>query len=166
MKLKKIMTIIMLGTVLMSSVPVSAAENELRISQEYPEEEDYESFVNIDYAKPVNADTPSECINSDGTFTLEISNVGYVKKSDKFKVSDSSCTVTIDAGAGSASGSEYYVTLKNSLGVTVKKVTYYTGGVYQYTFKNLNTSTKYYLEFDSNHTTLNCSGTISNYVGL
>ena len=106
----------------MSSVPVSAAENELRISQEYPEEEDYESFVNIDYAKPVNADTPSECIiNSDGTFTLEVSNVGYVKKSDKFKVSDSSCTVTIDAGAGSASGSEYYVTLKNSLGITVKK---------------------------------------------
>ncbi len=67
---------------------------------------------------------------------------------DKFKVSDTSCKLTMDAGAGSEAGSEYYVTLMKAGKIAdtrAKTVIYYTGGVYEYTFTGLSTSAQYYL---------------------
>lgn len=142
-----------------------AAENTLDFGEEYLEETEVSQEI---FAVKVSDNEPSPCINSDGSFTVEINSIGYVLKSDKFKVSDTTCRITMDAGAGSEAGSEYYVILMKDgiIDTKVKKVTYYTGGVYYYDFTDLSTSSKYYLKIDSNHTSLNCYGTISNYVAI
>lgn len=163
----KIGIIIVICAVLYSnSILTYAKGNTLSFGEAYIEEEkDYSEAVS---SVIVSESVPTPCIESDGTFTVDINNVGYVLTSSKFKVSDTSCKITIDAGAGSGAGSEYYVTLYKDgiIDTKVQKVTYYTGGIYEYTFTGLSTSSKYYLKFDSNLTTLHCYGTISNYVAI
>lgn len=170
MKKSKIGIIIMICIwAVMYLNPVTAyakGNNTLSFGEPFMEEEkDYSDSV---FATKVTDDFPSPYINSDGTFTVVINSIGYTVESDRFKVSDSSCTITLDAGPGSAAGSEYNVTLcKDGIVDTqVKKVTFYTGGVYQYTFTGLSTSSKYYLKFRSNKTTIDCFGSISNYVHI
>lgn len=154
-------------TLLSTPILTYAKDNTLGFGEPYIKMEK-DDYSDSDSASMVCDDIPMPVINEDGSFEVKINSIGYVLTSDKFKVSDTSCKITLDAGAGSEKGSEYYVTLYKD-GVfpsKVKTITYYTGGVYEYTFKNLSTSSKYFLEIDSNRTTLNCNGTISNYVHI
>lgn len=169
MKKSRIGILIMICAVMFSNSIVSFAKgNTLSFGDPYMESESEKDYGNSVSATIVSKDFPAPRINSDGSFTVNIKDIGYVLTSDKFKVSDTYCKITMDAGPGSASGSEYYVTLYKDgiIDTKVQKITYYTGGVYEYTFTGLSTSSKYYMKIDSNNTTLDCYGTISNYVAI
>ncbi len=115
----------------------------------------------------MTADIPMPTINSDGTFTFETSGgVGETLVSSTFKFSGTTSKITL--GAYSTKAKSYTVYLEKKSGLiwtTVKTVTYYTGGDYEYTFTNLDTSATYRLRFFSPDGKIIGTGSISNYAG-
>lgn len=164
---KKITLLFLCFSILvLNTSTVFAKDHTLNFHEVY---EDNNIYSEVESANIVSVNEPSPYINSDGTFDFTINNPGIVLNSDIFKVSSTSSTVKIDAGAGSdGAGSAFYVTLmkKGVIDTSVTKVKYYTGGIYKYTFTGLNTSSKYYLKIDSNNMAISGNGSISNYVAV
>lgn len=165
MNRKFFLTLMVCFLVMSQSFTIFAAASDLEFTTVI-EEKDNLPEAQAEAVPAINV--PKPYINKDGTFEFRTSGngVGKTLVSSSFKFSATSSKITIDAG-GSPDSYTVYLEKQVILGVwsTVKTVTYYTGGVYEYTFTDLSTSAKYRLRFYSEDEEVHGSGTISNYAG-